>query len=559
MALSAGGQWPAGAWLTWLGGLALAALLASPSARAADRLPALIAEQLQPEARLAADAEDQADLKLLAPFYQERGFQPVWLSDGRLRPQGAALIAVLAAAGYDGLNAADYQLGRIKALQSSTAPVALAELDLRLSLGIMAFASDLGSGRLEPSAVDGELFLYPHDIDRGEVIRAAALASDIGIFVGRYRPKQVDYWQLKDALAQYRTIEATGGWPAIPGGPTLELGMSDPRVKLLRQRLRRTDDLPFAQDLTLREVERVRVDADLVAAIRRFQQRHGLEPDGKVGPKTLAALNLPVEARIEQLMLNLERRRWLPDRRDQRYILVNLADFHLEMFDQNQKVFETPVVIGAPYSRTPVFTADMTYLVMNPYWNVPPRIAADELLPKTKANPSYLQTHGFDLLSDWGQDPTMLDPAAIDWSRVTSKSFRYKLRQRPGPANALGRLKFMMQNPFDVYLHDTPAREQFALTERSFSHGCIRVAEPEALADMLLRTEPGWSRARIAATVASGASTTVTLSAPVPVQINYQTAWVGADRQVQFRNDIYGRDDLLADALRTRIITASSK
>jgi murein L,D-transpeptidase YcbB/YkuD len=290
-------------------------------------------------------------------------------------------------------------------------------------------------------------------------------------------------------------------------------------------------------------------DDQLQAALIRFQERHGLAPDGRVGPKTRAALNVPIDARIQQMVLNLERRRWMPDDRGARYVFVNLADFELKVVHEPKTVLDTRVVVGAPYQRTPVFSAEMTYVVINPYWHVPPGIARNELLPKIREDPRYLAANDFELLSDWSESATLLDPLAIDWSAVSAQAFPYKLREKPGPGNALGRIKFMFPNRFNVYMHDTPARALFEKTVRSFSHGCIRVERPEEFGAVVLGRQPGWSLDRIQAAIARGERRIVTLAAPLPVHITYLTAWVNKDGSVHFRDDVYGRDALLAEAL----------
>ncbi|NJO38962.1 MAG: L,D-transpeptidase family protein, partial [Rhizobiales bacterium] len=290
-------------------------------------------------------------------------------------------------------------------------------------------------------------------------------------------------------------------------------------------------------------------DAALVEGVKAFQERHGLEQDGHVGPDTLGALNTPVEARLEQLVLNLERRRWMPDRMAARYIYVNLADFHLQLIDRGKVTFDTPVVIGSQYNKTPVFSADMTHLVINPFWNVPPSIAAGEILPKARNDSDYFRRHQFDLFENWSADAEQLDPTSINWQAVDPERFSYKLRQRPGPTNALGRLKFMLPNAYNIYLHDTPDRAHFDANERSFSHGCVRVAEPEALADAILQGQSGWTLDGIQDAVNSGERRQINLDGSLPVQITYLTAWVDKDNRAHFRNDVYDRDHILADAL----------
>ncbi len=493
--------------------------------------------------------ENAADLALLTQFYVERDIKPVWVTDDAPTERARDLVHVLEMATYDGLTPEDYDITTIRALMESSVPEELAELDLRLSLGLMRFLSDLGSGRTEPSTLDPELFVYPRDIDKGEAIRAAAKADDIGVFVGSYRPKQAGYWRLKGALANYRAIARAGGWPTIDPGATLKPGVRDPRVARLREILRRVNDLRPTEDATAEGGDAEVFDHGLAEAVKRFQARHGLEQDGHVGPKTLAALNTPVEARVRQLMLNLERRRWMPDRNEPRYIFINLADFYLQLIENDEVSFTTRVVIGTRYNKTPVFTADMTYLVFNPYWNVPPSIATEEILPKTKADPGYLEAKGFDLFSDWSENADLIDPMSVEWSAIAPENFRFKLRQRPSATNALGRLKFMLPNDYNIYLHDTPEQRYFDENERSFSHGCVRVAEPEELAAAILRTQPGWTRDSIKTAVASGERRVVGLDDAIPVQITYLTAWVDQDNRVHFRNDVYERDEILAAAL----------
>jgi L,D-transpeptidase YcbB len=533
--------------LACAGAGALFALVLASQAMAASRAEGLLSE-LQAGAGVAASEQNAADLALLARFYQERQMRPLWITDRTVTGRGVELARILAAADQEGLDPDDYGARAIAAQLDATDPNVLAELELRLSLGLIQFTSDLASGRLEPSAVNRELFVYPQDVDHAEVIRAAADAQEIATFVARFAPAQDEYRRLKAALAEFRARTANGGWGVVPEGATLDPGMTDPRVALLRARLRASNDAEEARLAAAASGAPDLYDEELKAALIRFQQRHGLEPDGRVGPKTLAALNVPLERRVQQMVLNLERRRWMPDERGARYVFVNLADFELKVVHEPKTVLDTRVVVGAPYHRTPVFSADMTYVEINPYWNVPPSIARDELLPKIKEDPGYLAANGFELLSDWSDGAAVLDPRSVDWSRISSEAFAYRLRQQPGEGNALGRIKFMFPNQFNVYLHDTPARHLFEEAERSFSHGCIRVEQPESFAAVVLGPD-GWSPDRIYTAIKSGERMIVTLKEPLPVHIAYLTAWVNKDGTVHFRNDVYGRDAILAAAL----------
>jgi murein L,D-transpeptidase YcbB/YkuD len=379
---------------------------------------------------------------------------------------------------------------------------------------------------------------------------APAVATDLDDLVAGYRPQTPRYDRLKQALFDYRKLAAKGGWAPIPDGPTLKPGMTDPRVPQLRDRLRLSGDLPEAVGARFAAGEGAETyDEALVAAVERMQWRHGLEADGVTGRKTLAALNVPVELRLEQIMLNLERRRWMPDDLGRRYVFVNLADFTLKVVDGEKTILDMRVVIGKPYHMTPVFSKDMTYIEINPYWNVPPSIAGKELLPKIKKNVNYLSSNKFEVFNGWNSGATVVDPQTVNWQRYTAANFPFKLRQGSGDGNALGRIKFMLPNHFSVYLHDTPAKALFAKAERSFSHGCIRVQHPPRLAEVLLSENSGWPLDRIETSIDSGERKVVTLAKPLPVHISYMTAWVNKDGSVHFRNDVYERDHTLAEAL----------
>jgi murein L,D-transpeptidase YcbB/YkuD len=479
-------------------------------------------------------------LVVLAQFYQERQMAPLWLGADGPNDRARALAAVLRDAGQDGLDPEDYDARVITGLLAAGTPDQRAELELRLSVSLLEITSDLGAGRLEPHQVNPELFIHPPEIDPAKVIRDAAGVQDIAAFVAGFEPAQPEYRRLKAALADYRALAAAGGWPSVADGPTLKPDMAGPRVAQLRARL----DVPAAAG-----ADPAQFDPALVEAVKAFQARHGLEQDGLIGQNTLAELNVPAQERVRQILLNLERRRWMADNPGERYVFVNLADFELKVVDGPRTVFDTRVVVGAPYHRTPVFSGEMTYLELNPYWNVPPSIARKELLPKIKADPGYLAANNFELLSDWSESATVLDPHTIDWSAVTPERFTYKLRQGPGPGNALGFVKFMFPNQFNIYLHDTPARGLFARDVRDFSHGCIRVQDPETFGSFVLDRQPGWSLDAINAAIATGKRQIVSLEQPLPVHIAYLTAWVNKDGSVNFRRDVYGRDAILAAAL----------
>lgn len=494
--------------------------------------------------------QDGQTLALLGRFYEGRKFAPVWIEGNHPSARAGALLAVLKSADADGLDPKDYGVGRIGTLlERGDSPDALAELEVLLSAGAVGFGRDLGSGRLEPSQVDAELFVQRREVKPGPLLDKVAAAPDPAAVLRPLAPKRPEYAGLKAALVRYRALAAAGGWPQVPSeGETLKPGQSDARVPPLRQRLRVTGELPAESP---DPADPLLYDPLLESAVRRFQQEHGLEPDGAVGKGTFAALNVPVDQRIGQIVLNMERWRWMPDDLGPRYLMVNLAAFSLAVFENGHPIHKARVVVGAPYTRTPVFSESMTYLELNPYWHVPAKIAEKEIFPKARKDPAYLTKHGYVLLSDWTESAVPLPPGSIDYARLGLPGHRFRVRQEPGDQNSLGRIKLMFPNQFDVYLHDTPSKTLFSRANRTFSHGCIRVENPFDLAELILRLTgtTGWDRARLDQVVASNVRTVVRLKSALPVHLTYITAFVEEDGTVNFRGDIYGRDRKLAAAL----------
>lgn len=515
----------------------------------AEALPLALAEELSSGVAAAGTDDEIRTLTVLERFYRARGYRPLWILDDASGPRAETLSEILIAADLDGLDPGDYHAEQIVEKLAATSPEELASLEVLLSLGLVRYAGDLGQGRITPHIADPELFIFRQEVTAKDVLAAASTAVDLPSFVDGYRPQTVRYDRQKVALAEYRALALQGGWAPIREGPTLKSGMTDPRVGMLRQRLRLLGDLKPQNDLAESGANPDFYDEQMEPAVKWMQYRHGLAQDGAVGVKTLAELNVPIEKRIEQMILNLERRRWIPDDLGQRHIFVNLADFQLKLVDEPKTLIDMRVVVGKPYHRTPIFSHNMTYVEINPYWNVPPSIARNELLPKIKQDVTYLSSNNFVLFSDWSSGARVLDPQTIDWSQVSKSGFPYKIRQDSGEGNALGRVKFMFPNRFNIYLHDTPAKTLFSEPDRAFSHGCIRVQDPMGLAELVLEMNDGWTRERIEQAVASGRRTIVTLDQPLPVHISYLTSWVNKDGSVHFRKDIYGRDAALAQAL----------
>ncbi len=489
---------------------------------------------------------------LLPVFYERRIYQPAWSNSNSPLPQVAQLIQAIQEADREGLRPEDYHLAKIRDLiegmegdKKTPTPRSLVDLELLLTDAFLIYGSHLLSGRINPETIDSEWFANRREADLAEVLQRALNESRIKEALQNLLPPQQNYQLMKTALANYREIESQGKWPGIPDGFKMQKGDQSERVALLRQRLMISGDLDSPASS-----EPDQFNDDLEQAVRRFQQRHGLDVDGTVGKETVAALNIPVEGRIRQIILNLERWRWLPQELGYRHIIVNIANFELDVFEQNQLTMTMRVIVGRSYRRTPVFSDKMTYLVFNPFWHVPPGIAVRDILPLARKDSLYLSKQKIKVFKGWGGDAAEIDPKTIKWDSVSAKNFPYRFRQDPGPNNALGRVKFMFPNQFNVYLHDTPARELFQKTVRGFSSGCIRIEKPLELAEYVLRGDPKWGREQIIAASDKHLEQTVRLPEPIPVHLLYWTAWVGEDGIIHFRKDIYGRDKPLDEALR---------
>lgn len=433
----------------------------------------------------------------LREFYRRRGDQPAW-NDAN----AAAMSGALKKTEDEGLDARPYH-------QDSIANTSGGARDILLTDAFLSYGVHLLQGRIDPQTLDSAWCIAPRALDLPAILQSALDDNTVAVSLERLSPRGDGYTKLRAALADYRRIAALGGWPAIDAGPPLRYGDRGPRVKQLAARLGRRADL---------------FDNDLEERVCTFQAHHGLAADGIAGGATLRELNVTVDARIEQLAANMERWRWMPDDLSGPHLVVNIAAFQLKVIDRAQTVMTMRTIVGTLYdTRTPFFPAQIRSVVFNPYWNVPPRIAEKEIRPKQRHDPRYLARNHYEVSGG-------------------------SIRQKPGPWNALGRVKFDMPNRFMVYLHDTPYRSLFKAETPAFSHGCIRVSEPRELAAWLLRDQPGWSRTAIDAAIATGREHVVTVTEPVPVYVLYWTAFVD-NGDLQFRRDIYDQDSVLIAAL----------
>lgn len=489
-------------------------------------------------------------------FYQKRQYQPAWSNVEGPLPRATELIQAIQPLAADGIDPRRYQPERLEALRREVAAIEslddpqarrrLVDLDVELTNTFLTLASHLATGRLQPETLKVDWYTKPRNVDLDARLETAlAQEGNLVKALRGFTPPHEDYARLRTALARHQEIAARGGWPAVPAGPDLKPGDRGGRVQALKARLIATGDL---QPGAAGQPQPV-YDEAVSAAVVRFQKRHGLETTGKVDEETLAELNVPIQDRIRQIQVNLERWRWMPASLGERYILVNVPEFRLDVIEAGKTAMTMRVVVGKDQSRTPAFSDKMTYLELNPAWNLPDSIATQEVLPKLAGNPGYLASHNMEVVQGWGEDEVVVDASLVDFATIGKPGAQYRLRQRPGPDNPLGQVKFMFPNQFNVYLHDTPADHLFNRAERDFSHGCIRLEKPLELADHLLREDPKWAPQALRAALAKGERTSISLPRPLPVHILYWTAWVEKDGTVQFRKDIYGHDATLEEAL----------
>ncbi|MGN6657274.1 MAG: L,D-transpeptidase family protein [Rhodanobacter sp.] len=534
-----------------LGWLAVAAAHASPAGAGSVAMgqavvspPGPVAEQIRERIEQwrvahAGDAMAVAPVAAVATFYEQNRFAPAWTRPGELDQ----LLAALRGRAADGLDPRDYALDELQRRRhvlddpQATAQQR-AQFDLLATDACFAALLHLYRGKVDPATLDTHWNFDPRQIDQArglQAVREALAQGTIGELFARARPQHPYYGQLRAALAKLREVAAQGGWSAIADGPTLKPGSRDPRVPALRRRLQRVG-YPVgesADDL---------YDPTLAAALEQFQREQYLAADGHLGKATLAALNVPVAARIEQLRVNLERARWLLHQLQGDFVVVDIAGYQVAYYKDGKPVWRSRVQVGKPYRSTPVFKSKITYLTLNPTWTVPPTILKNDILPKLRRNPGYLAANRLRVLDGQGRE---LAPASVDWARPRG----IVLRQDAGPGNSLGRLVIRFPNDYAVYMHDTPHQELFANQQRTYSSGCIRVERPRELAELLLDDPVRWNRAGIDRAIDTLKTQTVMLREPVPLLLAYWTVDLREDGRVGFRPDVYGRDAPLLAAL----------
>lgn len=483
----------------------------------------------------------------------------MWTNEQGLTSDGYDLLAQIEKSKNEGLDPERYQLSAINELTAeSWHPAAREPLDQLMTTAFEQLIIDLGQGLLTPRDAQRRWFQTPQTIDPELAYLSLQIpGSTIGSVIEQHRPLMANYRTLSNALVQYGEIEDAGGWPHIKKGKTIKMGMADPRIQQIETRLNLTSDLP-PEALSSAEYGSSTFSQALFKAVKKFQHRHGLQDDGIIGNQTIAAMNTPVTKKIETIKINLERLRWLPRDLGERHIITNIAEYKLRVMERNQVLMSMPVVVGKKKFKTPVFSDELEYLVVNPTWTVPKSILYSELLPEERLEPGYLASRNYELIREVNGQIVVRDPNSIAHSDYQSANFPYTVRQKPGGKNALGKIKFIFPNKYSVYLHDTPSKSLFSSNTRAFSHGCIRVGNPKALAEMLLGFE-GWDKERFEAAYNKKKQAYINLAKPIKNHITYQTSWVDDENQVNFRPDIYGHDTDLAKAMQNPRVIAWPK
>ncbi|WP_370088848.1 murein L,D-transpeptidase [Ekhidna sp.] len=476
---------------------------------------------------------------VLPRFYQERQFKKAWNDK-----DAKELIQAVSDADEEGLTPTDYHLELLQKLQvTEKDEIQKAEYDLLLTDAFLLYASHFLNGKINPETVDSEWQAVRREGDAKVVLEEALNKNKVREVLKELAPDHIGYKGLRNALREYRSVAKKGGWESIPAGETLKPGMVDSvRIPRLISRLK------TSLDLKQNPADQFTYSEQLAEAVKNYQVRNGLEADGNLGKLTTASLNVPVEDRINQIIINMERYRWAAEEMGSHYVIVNIADYQLQVFKDKKKTFEEKVIVGKPFRKTPVFSSKMSYMVLNPTWTVPPTILFNDILPEAKKDPGYLVNKNIRVLSGQGSNATIIDPYTIDWSTLSKSNFPYTLRQDSGPTNALGAVKFMFPNKYNVYIHDTPSRELFNRTDRAFSSGCIRLNNPLQFAGYLMQGRSDWTLEKIQQAVKEGKEQSVMLKEPLMVHILYLTSWV-SEGKVQFRSDLYERDRPILKAL----------
>ena len=480
----------------------------------------------------------------LPRFYANREFEPAWSNHKNKKD----LIESIESAYDEGLNPEDYHLEQIKRYMEKSKKSALSQtekvdMDLFMTDALILYASHLLEGKLEQSDLrkkwDVERNAGPSNPD--SLLTVTLHNKNIKGALEGFKPNHYMYNLMKFHLKKLRAEAENGGWPEVSEGETLKPGDSDQRIIEIRQFLIAVGDL---NEQTVDENEMF--DEELEEAVKKFQTRHKLTSDGVIGKGTIEQMKVPIEDRIDMIILNLERTRWIFQQPDEDFLLVNIAGFHVKRISDKQEVFDSRVIVGKYHKETPVFKGVMKYIVMNPTWTLPYSISTHETLPRLKKDPGYLAAKHMEVMDRNGK---ILNPATIDWNEYSAGNFPFIIRQKAGPWNALGEVKFIFPNKYSVYLHDTPSRGLFNRQDRAFSHGCIRTENKWGLLMSLMDDPDVWNMDKINEILKSGKTTTINLPKPINIYLIYLTAAVDQENNLMFMKDIYKRDKAVLNAI----------
>ena len=490
-----------------------------------------------------SDANLRNDRNAMNDFYAARDYRPLWIEDGKLSAEARRIIFFFTRSATYGLDPAAYKTPLLSfGFGEPASGSQIAEAELMMAEAVLLYARHAQSGRIIPRQASRNLDIKPELPDPNDILPDFAASTDIRAQLVSYHPQGPEYTAMLAELARLKEVAATGGWITIGSGKALKPGMRDDRVILLKQRF----NIPMPPPI-IADPQQVRLyDGEVIEAVKQFQTEHGLDDDGVIGPATLNQLNMSVIDRIYQVLANLERRRWMPRVEEEFYVQVDVPGFKVRIFKDGEAIHTTRVVVGKPNYQTAIFSDEIELVVVNPYWNVPASIVAEEMLPRLREDPTYYSQRNFELRAGWDSRGS-LDPTTINWNEVSGSNFPYHWRQRPGRGNALGTVKFLFPNRHSIYLHDTPSKSLFQRTTRAYSHGCIRVYKPLEFAEALLTLETKISANRIRREI-GGDNKTFVLENKIPVHITYITIWVENGRVI-YRNDVYGHDRRVAAAL----------
>ncbi|NTW54766.1 MAG: L,D-transpeptidase family protein [Chlorobaculum sp.] len=502
----------------------------------------------------------------LQRFYRAMNYRVAWTN----RQAIERLVEVIGESAGDGLKRSDYHYDEIRKFAENPpdSPLLKARADLFMTDAVFTLLSHMRSGKVEPRSLDSNwnIAIPRSGANQDQALMTAVMGSKFPEMIAELRSSSPEYLALRKALARYRKIAEEGGWQPVYQGPKIEkVGQTDSRIPLIRQRLivsgdyedKNLDDTKhFASADSALSASATSLPGapatsgqtytqELFDAVKAFQQRHGLSVDGIIGMETLNAMNYPVAVRIDQLRLNLERLRWYSRILGRSYVMVNIPAFSVIYVEESKVRWSSRVIVGKPDLQTPIFGAAIQSIIFNPHWVIPSGILVKESIPAIRKNINYLKKNQLTVVDGNGKP---VDPSTVNWAQYQSGGLPYRLVQASGDDGSLGRIKFNMPNRFTVYMHDTPTKPLFERSRRAYSHGCVRVDRPLELAELLLRDPAKWSLKKIDEAIDTGKTSTVVLPVKIPVYFLYQTAFADGQK-VEFRADVYNRDEELLDAL----------